>query len=195
MARHHKTDGGQQRLSSKLALKPQYRSGALSRKNSGKQRQSEEQAQQQRRRAEPATGAGATNSVATLGSEPLDANNVTSHNSHASGFSEACGSSSAQPEQAESRFTHDAELQRYWSALRQADPSPRFHEDDLNLIDKVLRQFDLDAAYGPFLGITRTARWTRASKLGLRPPPLVKRILDSELGQSNRYRLPFRQRI
>ncbi|KAJ3043020.1 DNA polymerase delta subunit 4 [Rhizophlyctis rosea] len=41
----------------------------------------------------------------------------------------------------------------------------------------ILRAFDLDATYGPCLGITRLERWHRARELGLEPPEEVKALL------------------
>lgn len=42
-----------------------------------------------------------------------------------------------------------------------------------------LREFDLDAKFGPCAGITRLERWERAHELGLDPPVSVKSILAS----------------
>ena len=36
---------------------------------------------------------------------------------------------------------------------------------------EILKKFDWDSKYGPFIGITRLQRWKRASKLGLNPKP------------------------
>ncbi|KAJ1981005.1 DNA polymerase delta subunit 4 [Dimargaris xerosporica] len=48
-------------------------------------------------------------------------------------------------------------------------------ESDLAL----LRQFDLNDAYGPCVGLTRAVRWNRAFRLGCRPPASVKRALTN----------------
>lgn len=48
-------------------------------------------------------------------------------------------------------------------------------EDDRNEI--VLRQFDMNMAYGPCLGMTRLARWDRAQRLGLNPPKEIENLL------------------
>ncbi|XVF56655.1 hypothetical protein PTKIN_Ptkin06aG0137700 [Pterospermum kingtungense] len=50
-------------------------------------------------------------------------------------------------------------------------------EDDFDGREQVLRQFDMDMAYGPCLGITRLARWERAQKLGLKPPKEIENLL------------------
>eukprot|EP00244_Chara_vulgaris_P009578 TRINITY_DN4111_c0_g1_i1.p1 TRINITY_DN4111_c0_g1~~TRINITY_DN4111_c0_g1_i1.p1 ORF type:complete len:149 (-),score=11.62 TRINITY_DN4111_c0_g1_i1:180-626(-) len=46
-----------------------------------------------------------------------------------------------------------------------------------------LRQFDLNMAYGPCLGMTRMERWQRAKTLGLNPPEYVRDLL--RVGQSD----------
>ena len=46
--------------------------------------------------------------------------------------------------------------------------------------EQVLIQFDLDATYGPALGMTRLARWERADRFGLNPPKNVYEILVKE---------------
>lgn len=50
-------------------------------------------------------------------------------------------------------------------------------EDDYDGSEEVLRQFDMNMAYGPCVGMTRIARWERASKLGMNPPSDVERLL------------------
>ena len=42
----------------------------------------------------------------------------------------------------------------------------------------LLRAFDLHAAYGPCLGLSRLQRWRRAARLGLGPPTEVLAILE-----------------
>lgn len=44
--------------------------------------------------------------------------------------------------------------------------------------EKELRRFDLNADYGPCVGMTRQERWDRAQKLGKQPPELVIQILS-----------------
>ncbi|KAK6926212.1 DNA polymerase delta, subunit 4 [Dillenia turbinata] len=43
--------------------------------------------------------------------------------------------------------------------------------------ESVLRQFDMNMAYGPCLGMDRLARWERAQKLGLNPPKEVEALV------------------
>ncbi|KAK7363237.1 hypothetical protein VNO77_05371 [Canavalia gladiata] len=52
-------------------------------------------------------------------------------------------------------------------------------EDEYKESEAVLRQFDLNMAYGPCVGMTRLARWERARKLGLNPPQEIERLLKS----------------
>lgn len=49
--------------------------------------------------------------------------------------------------------------------------------DDYDEHEEVLRQFDMNMAYGPCLGMSRMARWERANSLGLNPPKDVERLL------------------
>ncbi|XP_014490108.1 uncharacterized protein LOC106752850 [Vigna radiata var. radiata] len=50
---------------------------------------------------------------------------------------------------------------------------------ECNESEVVLRQFDLNMAYGPCLGIARLARWERAQRLGLNPPQEIESLLKS----------------
>jgi hypothetical protein len=43
-----------------------------------------------------------------------------------------------------------------------------------------LRMFDLDARYGPFVGVDRVARWKRAERMGLDPPEHILHILTQQ---------------
>ncbi|KAG4999590.1 hypothetical protein AAZX31_08G076900 [Glycine max] len=52
-------------------------------------------------------------------------------------------------------------------------------EDEHKESEVVLRQFDLNMAYGPCLGMTRLARWERAQRLDLNPPQEIERLLKS----------------
>lgn len=49
--------------------------------------------------------------------------------------------------------------------------------DEYEKEEEVLRQFDMNMAYGPCLGMSRLARWERASVLGLNPPQQVHHLL------------------
>ncbi|XVF42820.1 hypothetical protein PTKIN_Ptkin01aG0395900 [Pterospermum kingtungense] len=50
--------------------------------------------------------------------------------------------------------------------------------DDFNEQERVLRQFDMNMAYGPCLGMTRLARLERAQRLGLNPPKEIENLLN-----------------
>ncbi|TKY59577.1 DNA polymerase delta subunit 4 [Spatholobus suberectus] len=52
-------------------------------------------------------------------------------------------------------------------------------EDEYKESEVMLRQFDLNMAYGPCLGMTRLARWERAQRLGLNPPREIESLLKS----------------
>lgn len=47
--------------------------------------------------------------------------------------------------------------------------------------EEILRLFDLNPHYGPFLGTDRLERWHRAERFGLEPPAKVHQILASQL--------------
>nr|DAD24989.1 TPA_asm: hypothetical protein HUJ06_026453 [Nelumbo nucifera] len=50
-------------------------------------------------------------------------------------------------------------------------------KDEFGEDEEVLRQFDLNMAYGPCLGMSRLDRWERANSLGLNPPKVVESLL------------------
>ncbi|KAH7511473.1 hypothetical protein ACOSP7_014198 [Xanthoceras sorbifolium] len=50
-------------------------------------------------------------------------------------------------------------------------------KDDYDDKESVLRQFDMNMAYGPCLGMSRLARWERATRLGLNPPEEIEGLL------------------
>ncbi|KAI4371245.1 hypothetical protein MLD38_019507 [Melastoma candidum] len=52
-------------------------------------------------------------------------------------------------------------------------------QEDHGKDEELLRDFDMNMAYGPCLGMSRAARWDRAQKLGLNPPKEVEVILKS----------------
>jgi len=43
----------------------------------------------------------------------------------------------------------------------------------------ILRRWDLSYEFGPCVGMTRMERWERAEKLGLNPPEMVRKILET----------------
>ncbi|XP_062151683.1 uncharacterized protein LOC133860060 [Alnus glutinosa] len=52
-------------------------------------------------------------------------------------------------------------------------------KDDYDENEEVLREFDMNMAYGPCLGMTRLARWERARALGLNPPGEIEDFLKA----------------
>ncbi|XP_071722346.1 uncharacterized protein [Rutidosis leptorrhynchoides] len=52
-------------------------------------------------------------------------------------------------------------------------------KDDYNGSEDQLRQFDMNMAYGPCLGMTRNERWERANRLGLNPPKEIESLLKT----------------
>ncbi|XP_051130750.1 uncharacterized protein LOC127251199 [Andrographis paniculata] len=50
-------------------------------------------------------------------------------------------------------------------------------QDDYDANEEVLRQFDMNMAYGPCLGMSRLERLERAKTLGLHPPKEVENLL------------------
>ncbi|XP_011075763.1 DNA polymerase delta subunit 4 [Sesamum indicum] len=50
-------------------------------------------------------------------------------------------------------------------------------QDEYDDKEEVLRQFDMNMAYGPCLGMSRLDRWERANALGLHPPKEVENLL------------------
>ncbi|EFJ14760.1 hypothetical protein SELMODRAFT_445786 [Selaginella moellendorffii] len=55
-------------------------------------------------------------------------------------------------------------------------------EDD---VEEMLRQFDLDAKFGPCVGLSRIERWERAQRHGLCPPQNIRDVLERVGGEPN----------
>ncbi|CAN7019809.1 hypothetical protein IGI04_021689 [Brassica rapa subsp. trilocularis] len=51
--------------------------------------------------------------------------------------------------------------------------------------EEMLRQFDMNMAYGPCVGMTRVDRWERALRLGMNPPYEIQRLLKTEKVQQD----------
>lgn len=58
------------------------------------------------------------------------------------------------------------------------------HPEEVNNCEKILKNFDFTVDFGPVVGLTRLERWERASKLGLNPPAVVKKILETKQGET-----------
>lgn len=83
---------------------------------------------------------------------------------------------------------------QYLEALEMASQStvPSIHQEEYNVVDRLLRKFDLTAEYGPAAGLSRLQRWQRAYALGKHPPAVVKSILETHEGTSQtRYSQPY----
>ncbi|KAJ8762712.1 hypothetical protein K2173_012204 [Erythroxylum novogranatense] len=50
-------------------------------------------------------------------------------------------------------------------------------QDDSDKGETLLKQFDMNMAFGPCIGLTRLARWERAQRLRLNPPREVEGLL------------------
>lgn len=51
--------------------------------------------------------------------------------------------------------------------------------EDYDKEEEMLRQFDMNIAYGPCLGMTRLDRWERALRLGMNPPNEIEKLLKT----------------
>ncbi|XP_059660866.1 uncharacterized protein LOC132307193 [Cornus florida] len=50
--------------------------------------------------------------------------------------------------------------------------------DEYDAKEEVLRQFDMNMAYGPCCGMSRLGRWERAQRMGLNPPKDIESLLN-----------------
>ncbi|PXF40309.1 DNA polymerase delta subunit 4 [Gracilariopsis chorda] len=71
----------------------------------------------------------------------------------------------------------------------QSDDATRVdvHALSKDQLEHILRLFDLNPAYGPFVGVDRLLRWQRAEQCGLSPPLLVKRVIDTGIAVSQQH--------
>lgn len=51
--------------------------------------------------------------------------------------------------------------------------------------EQLLRKFDLEALYGPSVGLSRSERWRRAASMGLKPPEEVMSVLERNSQQNS----------
>lgn len=58
-------------------------------------------------------------------------------------------------------------------------------KDDYDEKEEMLRQFDMNMAYGPCVGMTRLDRWERALRLGMNPPGEIEKLLKAEKVQQD----------
>ncbi|ESZ90231.1 hypothetical protein SBOR_9385 [Sclerotinia borealis F-4128] len=80
----------------------------------------------------------------------------------------------------------DAKIRKYWKGREELRLSPRVHQRHLEISEKVLREWDCMSQFGPAIGIPRTQRWHRASKLGLNPPIEILAVLLKEEAKKNK---------
>ncbi|KAI8942561.1 hypothetical protein NX059_000619 [Plenodomus lindquistii] len=84
------------------------------------------------------------------------------------------------PEEDAARRITDASIKKYWAAKEKQRKAPRVHQQELALHEKILREFDMSAHYGPCTGVARLKRWKRAQRLDLDPPLEVLAVLLKE---------------
>jgi DNA polymerase delta subunit 4 len=103
------------------------------------------------------------------------------------------------PEEDAARKITNKEIKEYWDKKEKTRKTPRVHQKDLTVHEKILIEFDMSGHYGvsiphaksrvpstdncllqPCVGIGRTRRWKRAHKLGLEPPIEVLAVLLKE---------------
>ncbi|KFK43281.1 hypothetical protein AALP_AA1G103800 [Arabis alpina] len=92
--------------------------------------------------------------------------------------------------QTKSNITGGISKSKPSSSSRKVSPATRASDAtqpkaliDVNDYDKneeMLRQFDMDMAYGPCMGMTRLGRWERAMRLGMNPPNEIEKVLKTE---------------
>ncbi|KAK5772774.1 hypothetical protein PVK06_049069 [Gossypium arboreum] len=58
-----------------------------------------------------------------------------------------------------------------------ATTSKNMGTNDFDEQEQLLRQFDMNMAYGPCVGITRLDQWKRAQRMGLNPPKEIESLL------------------
>ncbi|KAF1993703.1 hypothetical protein P154DRAFT_449491 [Amniculicola lignicola CBS 123094] len=84
------------------------------------------------------------------------------------------------PEEDEARLVKTTQIKSYWDKKVAERVTPRVHQEELSLQEKILREFDMSAQYGPCTGIARLKRWKRAHRLKLNPPIEVLAVLLTE---------------
>ncbi|KAH5655158.1 hypothetical protein HBI23_148330 [Parastagonospora nodorum] len=89
------------------------------------------------------------------------------------------------PEEEKARRISEAAIEKYWAAKEKLRTAPRVHQSDLSLHEKVLREFDMSAQYGPCTGIARLKRWKRAYRINLDPPLEVLAVLLKEMDEDS----------
>jgi len=99
------------------------------------------------------------------------------------------------PEEDQARRISDAAIKKYWAAKEKQRRAPRAHQGTLSLHEKILREFDMSAHYGPCTGIARLKRWKRAQRLDLDPPIEVLAVLLREQDAGDKDRIAVQRSI
>jgi len=99
------------------------------------------------------------------------------------------------PEEDQARRISDAAIKKYWAAKEKQRRAPRAHQGTLSLHEKILREFDMSAHYGPCTGIARLKRWKRAQRLDLDPPIEVLAVLLRERDAGDKDRIAVQRSI
>ncbi|KAF7671726.1 dna polymerase delta subunit 4 [Alternaria burnsii] len=99
------------------------------------------------------------------------------------------------PDEDRARRISDAAIKKYWTAKEKQRLAQRVHQGGLSLHDKILREFDMSAHYGPCTGIARLKRWKRAQRLDLDPPIEVLAVLLREQDASDKDRIAVQRSI
>lgn len=89
------------------------------------------------------------------------------------------------PEELKAEKVTDLQIKKYWREREKERRTPRVHQEELSVEEKILRLFDMSSQYGPAIGIARMKRWVRANKLGLAPPIEVLAVLMKEEQKGN----------
>ncbi|KAI4671295.1 uncharacterized protein J4E88_009329 [Alternaria novae-zelandiae] len=99
------------------------------------------------------------------------------------------------PEEDQARRISDAAIKKYWAAKEKQRRAPRAHQGAISLHEKILREFDMSAHYGPCTGIARLKRWKRAQRLDLDPPIEVLAVLLREQDAGDKDRIAVQRSI
>ncbi|KAK9376887.1 DNA polymerase delta, subunit 4-domain-containing protein [Lipomyces chichibuensis] len=91
---------------------------------------------------------------------------------------------SVEPEVEEPLDYDDPQYRAYFDKTQKVNIAAPIHQQGVSTVLRILKNFDLTAAYGPTVGMTRLQRWHRAEKMGLKPPEVVYKILISKEGKS-----------
>ncbi|CDJ30340.1 DNA polymerase delta subunit 4, putative [Eimeria mitis] len=72
----------------------------------------------------------------------------------------------------------EKELKSTADAVMKGDPRLKWYSAEADETEQLLRRFDMEAMYGPSVGVSREERWIRAAEMGLNPPAAVMEALQ-----------------